>query len=205
MAPSRYAMQKMLNICQEYCTEYCLNFNTKGHNSNPHPLILNRDSIEYVKEWKYLGALVVAGKTFSFNPRNGLCNFYLSFKTLINSQSRPSEIVLKRLLSSFCVPNLTYPADVKHCSTADQHKCTMALNNAIRQFFTFHRWGSIQDFHNGLGYPDLCTLFTKRSNSFHLKLTKSRNFITKQLMKILDLQYFLYFFFVCECECFNRH
>ena len=87
MAPSRNAMQKMLNICQEYCAEYCLNFNTKksksmiigkGHDSTPHPLFLNEDSIEYVREWKYLGALVVAGKTFSLSPWNDLCNFYVS-------------------------------------------------------------------------------------------------------------------------------
>ena len=193
MAPSRNAMQKMLNICQEYCAEYCLNFNTKksksmiigkGHDSTPHPLFLNEDSIEYVREWKYLGALVVAGKTFSLSPRNDLCNFYSSFNTLINSRTRPSETVLMRLLYSVCVPNLTYAADVKHYSTTDQHKCTMALNNAIRKIFTFHRWESIRDFRNGLGYPDLCTLFAKRSRSFHLKLTKSRNTVIKQLLKL---------------------
>ena len=69
----------------------------KGHDSTPHPLFLNEESIEYVREWKYLGALVVAGKTFSLSSRNDLCNFYSSFNTLINSRTRPSEIVLMRL------------------------------------------------------------------------------------------------------------
>ena len=102
-----------------------------SHNSDPCPLSLNGETIEYVKEWKYLGALVVAGKSFSFSPRNDLRNFYSSFNTLINSRTRPSDMVLMRLLYSICVPHLTYAADVKHYSSTEQHKCTMALNNAI--------------------------------------------------------------------------
>ena len=86
------------------------------------------ETIEYVQERKYLLALVVAGKTFSLNPRNDLCEFYSSFNTLIHSRSRPCEIVLIKLIYAVCVPNLTYAADVKHYSTTDRHKCTMALD-----------------------------------------------------------------------------
>ena len=65
-----------------------------------------------------------------------------------------------RLLFSICVPHLSYAADVKELSASDKHKCNIALNNAIRKIFTFHRWESIRSLRAGLGYPDLCTIFT---------------------------------------------
>ena len=71
IAPSRKAMQLMLNTCYDYCTEYCLNFNPKKsksmifgkkHDSTSGPLYLQNESIAFVSEWKYLGAIVLAGK-----------------------------------------------------------------------------------------------------------------------------------------------
>ena len=92
-----------------------------------HPLFLNIEPIEYVKEWRYLGALVLSGKSFSLTPRNDLRNFYSSFNSLYNSNMRPNEVILMRLLFSICVPHLSYVADVKDLSSSDMQKCNTTL------------------------------------------------------------------------------
>ena len=86
------------------------------HGSNVFPSKLNNEHIEYVLEWKYLGAVVVAGKNLSFSPINDLRNFNASFNSLYTSRTRPSETVMMHLLYTACIPNLTYAADVKSLS-----------------------------------------------------------------------------------------
>ena len=80
----------------------------KRHDSFPCPLHLRNKPIEFVREWKYLGAIVMAGKNIAFSPKTDLRNFYASFNSIYNSYTCPSEVVLMRLLYSDCVPNLTY-------------------------------------------------------------------------------------------------
>ena len=64
IAPSRSSMQKLLNICQEYCGEFCLNFNSKKSKTlmfgpslktTIEPLVLNGTSIDFVADWKCQG------------------------------------------------------------------------------------------------------------------------------------------------------
>ena len=69
-----------------------------------------------------------------------------------------------RLLYSFSVPILTYAAEVKTFSVAEMHNCTVALNDSIRKVFGFNRWESIRSLRQELGYPDLTTIFAKRSS-----------------------------------------
>ena len=76
IAPTRSALQKMLNICRDFFSELCLTFNPKKSKSlffgknkiTPSPLFLGDEPIEYVKEWRYLGATVVSGLSFTLCP-----------------------------------------------------------------------------------------------------------------------------------------
>ena len=98
---------------------------------------------------------------------------------------RPNEVIFMRLLFSICVPHLSYVADVKDLSSSDMQKCNTALNNAIRKIFTLNRWESTRSLCEGLGYPDLYTIFTSRRSSFRLKLSRSSNLVIKQLYQLL--------------------
>ena len=68
------AMQKLLNICEEYCKEFYVSFNVNkskilffGNSRDCHiaDLVLDERTIEVVNEWKYLGVTVIAGTTLS--------------------------------------------------------------------------------------------------------------------------------------------
>ena len=109
IAPSRGAMQSMLDICVEFCEEFCLSFNTKkskvlifGDTKDKcvNPLLLYNTPLEFVPQWTYLGATVVAGKTLTFSCKKELSNFYRSINSLLSAIQKPNELVLMNLLYS---------------------------------------------------------------------------------------------------------
>ena len=64
LAPSRSALQKMIDICNVYCEDLCLQFNTKeskvmvfgkSFKDRVAPLTLAGSAIDFVNEGKYLG------------------------------------------------------------------------------------------------------------------------------------------------------
>ena len=190
IAPSRRAMQIMLDICSEFCSEFGLTFNPKkskslyfgkDHNNPPKNNFLHGEPILFVNEWKYLGLIISKGKCFSILPTNDLRNFYASFNSLYNAHTRPSETVLMHLLYTTCIPNLTYAADIKEFSSSDMSRCNTAVNDAIRKIYGFNRWESIRDFRIGLGYPDLYSLFNQRRSSFTAKLPTLNNHVLSHL------------------------
>ena len=195
MAPSRKAMQSMLNICVDYCHEFCLTFNAsksksmligKRHDQHLPSLFINEQPIEFVTEWKYLGATVLGGKTISFSAKKDLSNFYASFNSLYNVYTRPSEPIMMYLLYTNCVPSLTYAAEIKSFSASEMSKCNTALNNAIRRIFGFNQWESIRTLRTEMGYSDIYTMFESRKRSFFSKLMNSDNQLLKLLLSVRD-------------------
>lgn len=88
LAPCRVAMQEMLQICASYCKKFCLSFDVKKSNAmffgkpscdNFAPLLLNNRAIEYVANWKYLGATIISGKCFGFSSKSDVASFYGRF------------------------------------------------------------------------------------------------------------------------------
>ena len=175
IAPTRGAMQSMLDICVEFCEEFCLSFNTKkskvlifGETKDKcvNPLLLYDTPLEFVPQWTYLGATIVAGKTLTFSCKKELSNFYRSINSLLSAIQKPNELVLMNLLYSNCVPVLTNAAEVKFFSNAEMHDCNVALNNAIRRIFTYNRWESVRHLRQQLRFPNLTEIFYSRSTQF---------------------------------------
>ena len=195
-APSRRSMQSLINICVSYCTEHCLTFNTRKTKSlvfgkesdspNRSPLILNGETIEYVREWKYLGCLVVSGKRFSYSCKLDLSTFRRSVNSIVTAVRKPSEQVAMKLLYSFSIPILTYASEVKHFSCSDMYDCHVAVNDAIRRIFLFNRWESIRSLRKCFGYHDLYTLFAIRRRSFLSKLPRIENSIIASLINFIS-------------------
>ena len=134
-------MQKMMLICERYCHEYCLSFNSSksktlifgpAHDKiTPAPLYLANSIVEYVTEWKYLGCLIIAGKETVFKSRNNIAAFRRSANSIVTSIKKPNEHVLMMLLYTFSVPILTYACEVKQFSCTEMRECHVALNDAI--------------------------------------------------------------------------
>ena len=184
ITPSRSAMQQLLDICQTYCSEYCLNFNSKKSKTllfgpslktSVQPLTLNCATIDFVDNWKYLGTTVVAGKNLSFTSHDDLHSFYRSTNSILPFLKSPNELVLMQLLYSVCVPTLTYAADVKVLSASEMNSCNVALNNAIRRIFSYQRWESTRSLRQQLNYPNIYEIFESRRIRFASARQRSSN------------------------------
>ena len=170
MAPSRGAMQKLLNICEEYCKEFCLSFNVNkskilffGNFRDCHiaDLVLDKRTIEVVNEWKYLGVTVIAGTTLSFSSRPPLSSFYRSVNSLLSSIRQPSELILMKLLFSNCVPCLTYASEVVEYNGSTMNNLNVALNDAIRRIFSY----KVLDLYVSIWVTLMLTKFFTRAKS----------------------------------------
>lgn len=139
IAPTRSALQIMIDICATYRKKYCLSFNANkpkvmffGRNQYPlKPLNIGDVSLEFVDQWKYLGTTIVAGKHFTFSARPDISNFFRASNAILNVLSSAQEHTLLSLLHSNCVPILTYACNVKEYS-ALQCSCKQRLQKDLR-------------------------------------------------------------------------
>ena len=145
------------------------------------PLLLNDQKIEFVSSWKYLGCTVVSGTKLSFSTTAELGAFYASSNSILRSLKKPNELVLMNLLFSNCVANLTYCSEVKELSSNDMNKCNVALNDAIRRIFTFHRWESTRLLRQQLGFPNIYEIFDSRKRRFQSGNAASTNMVVRAI------------------------
>ena len=84
------------------------------------------------------------------------------------------------LLYSNCVPILANGADVVEYSASDMRTCNTALNDAIWRIFSYHRWESIRQIQQNLGFLNIYEIFGKRSKKFLDSNLTSQNNVIRQ-------------------------
>jgi hypothetical protein len=156
-----------------------------SHDLVPAPLIINGDEIEYVKEWKYLGVLITSNPQFSFSIKKELRSFHCSVNSVCSALRKPNETILMKILYSNCVPILSYACEVKEFSSKEMSQCNVAVNNAIRKIFSYHRWESIRSLRESLSYSDLYTIFAQRRNKFLKRVKVHENLVLQFLHTII--------------------
>ena len=186
MAPSRAALQRMINECAEYCNKFGLTFNAKKSKilifckktidkEQIKPVYLNGDKVDIVDSVKYLGATIVSDKGLSFSSSKDLLSFYRASNAILRATNRPSEEVLLHLLYSNCIPILTYACAVKEYPARQMHDCNTAVNDALRFIFGFNRWESVRQLRESFGYKSLTELFELAKKKFNMSLLNHRN------------------------------
>ena len=196
LSPLRGAMQILIDVTVAHGDSIGLLFNPSKTkvmiigklrtNFEPLPLIFNGQNVEFVKEWRYLGFYLTAGDTLGYSATNSLISFYRTSNCLINSVYKPSEEVLMKLLYSYCVPRLTYGAQVTSFNYRDTHAMSVALNNAIRKIFGWNRWQSVTDLRKMMGYNSIEVLFAKMKRNFLSNLAHVDNAVFYKIVKYLS-------------------
>ena len=186
LAPTRSALQRMINECSNYCDKYCLSFNAKKSkvmvfskakvNMNIiEPLTIGGGEIEFVEKIKYLGTNIISNPSIAFSHEGDLRSFYRSANSVLNQLFEPDECIQMCLLYSHCVPCFTYASAIKDYTGRQMSDCNTALNDAIRKIFTFQRWESVRSLREGFGYPALSEMFDKARQKFTLSLSNHGN------------------------------
>ena len=195
LAPTRGALQELMNICISYCEKFCLNFNVKkskvvvfGRNSkcvdSLAKLKLGDADIDYVQNFRYLGFNILSDVRFRFSSTECLRGFFGSVNSIFSLLSRPKENVLIQLLYSNCVPKLTYGAAVKDLTAGEKHQYNVAINNAVRRIFKFRYWQSIRQLREFYGFDSIETIFSKARNQFLISIANHENGILRFLYKL---------------------
>ena len=180
LAPSRKAMQKLLNICYNYAFSWCIMYNEKKsklmyfgkrfETFSCSPIFLNGVKLDFVNEWKYLGVLVKSDTRFSCSAKKSRCAFYRSSNSILSVLSGPSEVVQMKLLYNICVPIVTNACEVTTYSGKEMESLHVAVNDAIRRIFSYNRWESIKTLRESLGYLSVTEIFAKKKRNFESKL-----------------------------------
>jgi hypothetical protein len=198
LAPSRHAMQRMLDICVKYCDKYCLKFNAKKTKSmvfgplhscasSISPLRIRDNVIEFVETWRYLGFYVKAGKVFSFCAKSDLRKFYMASNSILNVLHKPNEVVLMKLLYTNCVTILTYGCSVKEYNSREMTDCNTAINDAIRKIFTYNRWESVRELRKSMFYDSIYEIFVRAERNFLSSLVITDNPVLKHIAIVFNL------------------
>ena len=177
IAPTREALQRMIDVCAAYCSRFCLKFNvakTKvmvfGKLSRVLPslakITIHGEGIEYVNSCKYLGFHLVSHDKFKFSVIEDLRGFFGSVNSVLTSIHRPRENVLMQLLYSNCVPKLTFGAPVKELTAAEMNQFNVAVNTAVRRIFGFRQWQSIRHLRDIYCYDSIEVMFDRLRKRF---------------------------------------
>ena len=193
LSPSRFGLQKLLDICVAYCKKYCLDFNVRkskvmvvGRSTAKDiaPLLLNNEPMSFVEQYKYLGVEVCAGKTLSFSADSVIRSFHRAANSILYSKVKPNNEVLMKLLFTNCVPIVTYACAVRHFSSFDMNRCNIAVNNAIRRIFSFATWQSVRHLRISHGYLSIIETFERARNIFFRKAPMSSNCIIRHFYSL---------------------
>ena len=192
IAPTREALQKMIDVCADYCSRYCLTFNVaktkvmvfgklSRNVSSLAKINLRGESIEYVNSYKYLGFHLVSHDRFKFSVIEDLRGFFGSVNSILSCIRKPRENVLMQLLYSNCVPKLTFGAAVKELTSSEMNQFNVAVNTAARRIFGFRQWQSIRQIREVYGYDSVEVLYVKTKRRFHDAMLSQRKYILKFL------------------------
>ena len=192
IAPTRSALQRLVDLSSSFCHKKGLNFNpkkskilvfskTKVNTEDLKPISLNGCDVEYVSVIKYLGVTIANDRGFCFLAKKELCSFYRAANSILTALHKPSEEVQLHLLYTNCIPILTYCSAIKVFSATEMRECNTAINNCIRRIFTFHRWESIRSLRELFGKKDLYEIFIISANRFNQSLSSHNNSIIRHI------------------------
>ena len=195
IAPTRAALQRLIDTCGKYCTDYCLQLNPKKskvmffgkkYGMPPACVEIMGSPIDFVDEWKYLGTTIKSGCAFSFSARPDISGFFRAANSVIHVLSGAHEHTLLTLVYTNCVPILTYACNVKEYSAADMADCNLAMNNVLRRIFGFSQWQSIRTLREIFGFKSLYETFKLAKDRFQTACLHHTNPIIVKLSLLLS-------------------
>ena len=196
IAPTREALQQLLNTCASYCQKFCLKFNVAKTKvmvfgkfsrsiSSLAKVSVGDVLVDYVEKCKYLGFYLTSHDHFKCSVTEDLRGFFGSVNSILTSTHRPMENILMQLLYANCVPKLTYGAEVKDYNASEKNQLNVALNGAIRRIFGFRFWQSIRQIRDCYGFKSMEVLIDKAKRRFTMSIENHANVVLRSLAALL--------------------
>jgi hypothetical protein len=144
--------------------------------------VINGKELIYVKELKYLGVFITAGRKFKLSYSQSKFKFYRCFNAIYSkSKCASSELVTVNLLKSFCLPIIFYGTEAINPNKSDMRMLDNLINVAICKIFSTYNREVVCDIRSGLALPNLEETVGFRSvnflNKFYAKNLKFSSII----------------------------
>ena len=175
LAPSLKGLQRLLNICSAFCSDWdiCLNVKKSKNMYFGKPMAiqyqptLNGNPIEGVSSWKYLGVTLNNGRRFDCSISERIKSFYRSLNSILRVEGLSDDMVLLRLLEAHCVPIITYAIETIHVADRDEKRSLrVAYNSIFRKVFGYRHFESVTNLQHSLGRPTWEELVDRRQSGF---------------------------------------
>ena len=175
LSPSLRGLQKLLDICSDYCSEWdiCLNAKKsknmcfgKGIQFRFHPT-LNGVPIEWVEQWRYLGVVLQSGPRFGCSVTERVKAFYRSLNSILRIEGRSDDLILLQLIETHCVPILTYAIETVIVANRDERRSMrVAYNATFRKLFGYRQFESVTNLQHTLNRSTWEELVEERKIGF---------------------------------------
>ena len=175
LAPSLKGLQKLLDICSDFCVKWDICLNSKKTKnmyfgqtcSLDYKIMLNGNPIDWINEWKYLGVVLKSGRRFGCSVTERVKSFYRSLNAILRVDGRSDDMVLLRLLEARCVPLITYAVETIIIADRDQRRSLrVAYNSIYRKLFGYRNYESVTNLQHSLGRPTWEELVENRQRGF---------------------------------------
>ena len=198
MAPSPYALQELLNICQEYSHSYemyynikktvCMKFLPKAYRHLYNPSIfLDNNTIKFVGEHTYLGTIISSTMSDNSDIARQIRSTYTQGNAIISRFKSCSRNVKIQLFKTYCY-------NLYNCQLWCSYTCALwkrmkvAYNNVFRRLLDIKRGGSVSHEYVNANVNGFDTVLRKSMWSMYTRLLKSDNVLIKN---IISSTYFL--------------
>ena len=182
LAPSLKGLQKLLDLCSQYCIEWDIRLNSKktkdlffGCKSTPsHSVKLNNDCIPWESKWKYLGIMLKSGVSFGYCIQEMIAKYYRALNALLRVEGRSNDMVMLKLIEAHCTSILSCGIEIVHVRDGDERRrMRVACNAAYRKLFCYSLRESVADLQRCLHRPTWEELVEKRQKRFRHRLFDS--------------------------------
>ena len=175
LSPSLHGLQKLLDICSDYCSEWDICLNAKKSKNmcfgkqiqfRFHPT-LNGVPIEWVEEWRYLGVVLRSGPRFGCSVTERVKAFYRSLNSILRIEGRSDDLILLQLIETHCVPILTYAIETVIVANRDERRSMrVAYNATFRKLFGYRQFESVTNLQHTLNRSTWEELVEERKIGF---------------------------------------
>ena len=178
LSPSVSGLQKLIDVCSVYCSEWDIKLNAKkskslffGKGKAPkYAINLDGDVLTWEQKWSYLGVQLMSGPTYGYCIKEKLSSFYRSLNAILRIEGNAGEIVLLRLLEAHCLPILTYAIEAIHVANRDDRRQLRVAYNAIyRKVFRYRYSESVTALQHCLERKTWEELLETKTESFMRK------------------------------------
>jgi hypothetical protein len=195
IAPSVFALQKLLHVVDDYLLSIDMCLNTKksicmriGPQFGEHcdtVTTLGGDKLHFVDSIRYLGVTIQSGKKWKVSLSNNKSSFYKTANTVFSKIGRnASEQTVAHLIDSKCVPALLYGLDASPINVTVKRTLDFICHRTLMKIFRTRSIDIVNYCCDMLNIRLYSSRLESRKMRFLCKYSNSSNFICQLFSNI---------------------